>query len=211
MLEVKCLKNHPVDSNGYVLFDHAVGNDCMVVDPGSEDNTRLYGFLESEHLNPQIIILTHEHFDHCWGVNSLRERFPHVKLVCSSMCSVFIQDMKKNHSVFYRQPGFELKPADMELETIGWHLDFLGHDMVFYPAQGHTASGVIGRIGKFLFTGDELLKGAKTVTKLKAGSEDKLRDSKRLLESLKGQGLMVHPGHGDVFMLDEYDLNLMFF
>jgi hypothetical protein len=33
----------------------------------------------------------------------------------------------------------------------------------------------------------------------------------RLLESLKGQGLMVHPGHGDVFMLDEYDLNLMFF
>jgi glyoxylase-like metal-dependent hydrolase (beta-lactamase superfamily II) len=158
-----------------------------------------------------LVLITHEHFDHCWGVNRLRERFPHVKLVCSSMCSVFIQDMKKNHSVFYRQPGFELKPADMELETIGWHLDFLRHDMVFYPAQGHTASGVIGRIGKFLFTGDELLKGGKTVTKLKAGSEDKLRDSMRLLESLKGQGLMVHPGHGDVFMLDEYDLNLMFF
>lgn len=82
----------------------------------------LYGFLDSEGLKPQYIILTHEHFDHCWGVTDLREKYSQVKFVCSTICSDAIQNLKKNYSVFYQQPGFEVASADIILDNISWTL-----------------------------------------------------------------------------------------
>lgn len=206
MLEVKQIKNTPIDSNCFVIFDKEKVNDCIVVDPGSEDNSLLYELLKSEGLNPQYIILTHEHFDHCWGVNQLREDYPSVKLVCSADCSEAIQNRKKNYSVFHQQPGFDVGAAEIELDKIGWKLDWNDYLLLFYPAQGHTASGVIFIIGSYIFTGDELIKGIKTVTKLKTGSIEKLSESTVFLESLKGKGMIVCPGHGESFGLDNYSL-----
>ena len=92
MLSLKQIENIPISSNCFVLFDKAVGNNCVVVDPGSENNTHIYRYLENEKLRPEYIILTHEHFDHCWGVNDMRNVYPNVKLVCSQICSEAIQD-----------------------------------------------------------------------------------------------------------------------
>lgn len=209
MLEVKQIKNEPIDSNCFVIYDKAIRDDCIVVDPGSENNTGLYDFLKWEGLNPQYIILTHEHFDHCWGVNDLRKKCLRVKLICTSICSQSIQSRKHNHSVYHQQPGFELEPADLEVDNINWTLDWYHYIINFNSAQGHTAAGVIFTIGDYLFTGDELIKDIKTVTKLRTGSKEKLVESVKLLEEAKGNGLIVCPGHGEVFELDEYDLNLM--
>lgn len=206
MLEVKQIINTPIDSNCFVIYDMAKGSDCIVVDPGSEDNSRLYEFLKLERLNPQYIILTHEHFDHCWGVNQLRRDYASVKLICSSNCSVAIQNRKKNYSVFHQQPGFDVAAADLVLDEHCWSLDWNDYLLSFYPAQGHTASGVIFIIGSYIFTGDELIKDVKTVTKLHTGSKEKLVMSVELLKSWKGKNLIVCPGHGDMFGLDDYDL-----
>ena len=210
MLEVKQIINTPIDSNSFVIYDKAVGCECIVVDPGSEDNARLYEFFDLEGLNPLYIILTHEHFDHCWGVNQLREDYPSSKLVCTSNCSVAIQNRKKNYSVFHQQPGFDVGFADIILEDINWLLDWNDHMLSFHPAQGHTASGVIFAIDGCIFTGDELIKGIRTVTKLHTGSKTKLVESTTFLESQKGKGLTVCPGHGEMFQLDNYDLNMVF-
>lgn len=204
MLEVKQIINTPIDSNSFVIYDKVVGCECIVVDPGSEDNSRIYEFFDSEGLNPQYIILTHEHFDHCWGVNQLRADYPSVKLVCSANCSTAIQSRKKNYSVFHQQPGFDVSAADVLLEDVNWLLEWNGYTLIFYPAQGHTVSGVIFVVGKWVFTGDELIKGVKTVTKLKTGSKEKLLKSFDLLESFKGNSLIVCPGHGVTFELDGY-------
>ena len=209
MLEVKQIINTPIDSNCFVIYDMAKGSDCIVVDPGSEDNSRLYEFLKLERLNPQYIVLTHEHFDHCWGINQLREDYPNVKLVCSTHCSVAIQSRKKNYSVFHQQPGFDVGAADIELDKVGWQLDWNGYLLSFHPAQGHTESGAIFSIGSYVFTGDELIKGIRTVTKLHTGSKTKLVESMNFLESQKGMGLTVCPGHGEIFELDGYDLDLI--
>ena len=58
-----------------------------------------------------------------------------------------------------------------------------------------------------MFSGDTLIKDIRTVTKLKTGSKEKLSVSLRLIEKEKGQGLMVYPGHEDLFSLDDYDLS----
>lgn len=42
MLALKKIENTPISSNCFVLFDKAVGNSSVIVDPGSEDNNRIY-------------------------------------------------------------------------------------------------------------------------------------------------------------------------
>ena len=206
MIEIRQYVNNPASSNCFLIYDREFGDDCLIIDPGSEDSTELLEILKQERLTPLYIILTHEHFDHCWGVNDLRSYYPSVKLICSSICSVAIQEKKKNLSVFYQQPGFDLDPAEIELENCDWTVDWHDYKLNFFPAQGHSASGVMFILGCNIFTGDELIKDIRTVTKLKTASKDKLHDSLRLLDGFKGRGLTVCPGHGDLFKLDDYDL-----
>lgn len=207
MLDVIQLLNTPIDSNCFVVYDKTIGNNCVIVDPGSEYNICLYRVLEQENLLPEFIVLTHEHFDHCWGVNDVRTTYPEVKLVCSSVCSEAIQDRKKNYSVFHQQPGFDLEPADILLDDTNWSLSWNGLQIRFEPAQGHSTAGIIFFIDKYVFTGDTLIKNIKTVTKLKTASKEKLKDSLLMLENEKGKNLIVCPGHGEMFELDGYDLN----
>ena len=170
MIFIKRLHNNPIDSNCFVIYDKTVGDDSIIVDPGSENNGSLNDFLQTEYLIPQYIILTHEHFDHCWGVSELRAKYPNVKLVCSAICSEAIQYKKRNYSVFHQQPGFELEAADVVLENIDWMLNWNGYGIRFVPAQGHSAAGIVFFIDKYVFTGDSLIKDTKTVTKLKTAS-----------------------------------------
>ena len=152
------------------------------------------------------MILTHEHFDHCWGVDDIREIYSNVKLICSKNCSEAIQDKKKNYSVFHQQPGFELKAADIILDDVNWLLNWNGYQIRFEPAQGHSAAGIIFFVDKFVFTGDTLIKDIKTVTKLKTASKERLKECLELLEKEKGKNKVVCPGHGESFDLDNYDL-----
>lgn len=210
MLEYCQIKNTPVDSNCFVLYDTAMGDECIIIDPGSLHNEELKEIISENKISPSYIILTHEHFDHCWGVEELRLKYPQVKLVCSTECSNAIQNRKRNHSVFYQQPGFELREADIKLEDVAWHLKWLDKEILFFPALGHTSSGVIFICGEILFTGDELIKDIRTVTKLKTGSKERLAESVSLISSLKGRGLLVCAGHGENFELDNYDINKAF-
>ena len=211
MLTVHQIINSPIPSNCFILYDKTLGGDCIIVDPGSKSDEELFAFLEKQGLIPKYIIRTHEHFDHCWGVNELREQYPNIQLVCSTICSEAIQDKKKNYSVFHQQPGFELRPADIFLEDINWFLYWNGYQIRFEFAQGHSAAGVIFFIDKYVFTGDTLIKDIKTVTKLKTASKEKLKDSILTLENEKGKNLIVCPGHGEMFELDRYDLSRALF
>lgn len=207
MLIVRQIPNTPIVSNCFVISDQTIGNNCIIVDAGSEDNTVLNSYLQSKGLDPEYIILTHEHFDHCWGVNDLRKEYPDVKLACSAICSLAIQDIKKNYSVFHQQPGFELDPADIILDDVNWSLDWHSYQIRFMPAHGHSAAGIIFFIDQYVFTGDSLIKDVRTVTKLKTASKEKLAEMLYVLEGEKGKGLVVCPGHGEMFELDEYDLS----
>lgn len=203
---IKQIENVPINSNCFVLYDKAVGNNCIIVDPGSELCGELFHFLRNETLEPEYIILTHEHFDHCWGVNTIRNRYPKVRLICTRLCSNAIQDKKKNYSVYNQQPGFIIDAADIIIDEINWQIPWNNRQIIFFSAQGHSAAGIIFFVEKYVFTGDSLIKDIKTVTKLKTASPDKLKETLSLLEEKKGSGLIVCPGHGVIFPLDGYDL-----
>ena len=206
MLTVHRIINYPVPSNCYVVLDKAIGNDCVIIDPGSKNGEHLFSFLSDNELTPRYIILTHEHFDHCWGVNELVNRF-RIPIVCSALCAEFIRFEKRNCSVFYNyNDRFIITSDTISIESLGGILPFAGKELKFFISPGHSDASICLAIQDCLFTGDTLIKDLRTVTKHPTGSASKLKESLKGLSELKGRGLTVYPGHGEEFRLDEYEL-----
>ncbi len=205
-LHINKIINTPIESNSYILYDKDKSDECVIVDPGSKDNVELLKEVICLALKPRFIFLTHEHYDHCWGVNGLREKYPYVELVTSKQCSEFIQNSKTNYSRYYCNPSFCIEPSDIILDDIGWCLEWNGYLIPFYSAKGHSSSGICFFIGNAIFTGDSLIKGIKTITKFQTGNKEELKETLEFFESQKGKGNVIYPGHGPCFSLDEYDI-----
>lgn len=204
---VKRFINEPVSSNCYVIYNGVKGGSCIVVDPGSINNTELLSFLAENCLTPQYIVLTHEHFDHIWGVNELAALYK-APIVCSELCSLLIKDSFDNCSAMYDDSmAVEIKEPAICIESIDYTLPFDGSRVKFYESPGHSDASICFTLNGCLFTGDALLKDLKTVTKLPTGSKDKLKCTLQNIRTMQSQGLRVYPGHGDSFDLDGYDLN----
>lgn len=207
MLTVLTIVNKPVPSNCFVLYDKAVGCECIVVDPGSKRDDELFAFFEETGLLPQYIVLTHEHFDHCWGVNELVEKYQ-VPIICSALCAECLPFEKKNCSVFYDyNERFIITSKTVSIESLNNTLPFAGTELQFFASPGHTNASVCFTVGKGLFTGDTLIEDLRTVTKLPTGSVVKLKESLNTIAQLKGQGYTIYAGHGDSFLLDDYNLD----
>lgn len=204
-LVVKRLINNPVSSNCFVVKQQE-GKSCIVVDPGTPENQQLLAYLQKYNLDVIYIILSHQHFDHIWGVNHLRMYYPKALVVCNRICSEMIIDKKRNCSLYYNQVGFELFPADILIENIENTLIWEEEEMKFYNTPGHSLGSISFIIGHNLFTGDTLIQGEKTVTKLPGGSRSDLEKTLKLLERFKGKNLIVRAGHKDSFQLDLYNI-----
>lgn len=207
MFEVHSIVNTPVTSNCYVLFDKAVSNECIIVDPGSKDEKELFDYLWKEKLEPKFIILTHEHFDHCWGVNQLVEKY-HIPIVCSELCADAIKNEKRNCSVFYNnKEAFTIKSETINIESINNILVFHGNILKFFNTLGHTDASISFVVDKCFFTGDTLIKDEKTVTKLPTGSFSKLKKTMEMFTDMQIREYKVFPGHGEGLELNRYDLS----
>jgi len=203
-IKLLSIVNHPVSSNCYILYDE-LSSRCLLIDPGSEYPDLIDDILHTKRLYPDYIILTHEHFDHIWGCNYFISKYDS-KLICSELCADSIKLPKKNLSFFYNQCGFSINANVLSLEDIGWKLEWNEHLIYFAKAQGHTDGGILFYVNSYLFTGDTLIEGEKTVTKLPTGSKLKLKETILFLDKLKGHRLQVYPGHGNAFDLDSYNL-----
>lgn len=202
-LLIKSIKNKPIDSNCFILYNNS-SSDCIIVDPGTEDCCDLLFFLNQNKLVPGHIILTHEHFDHIMGVNKLIDLF-NCKIVCTEKCLEYIGDKKKNLSVFQNQVGFEIKTKNVILAS-NEVLKLGNYNIEFKETLGHSLGSLSFWINKNLFTGDVLIENTKTITKLPGGCINQLKNSLNLLNELFSQSdMIVYPGHGEIFKFNEMD------
>lgn len=205
-LSLTTIINKPVSSNCHIFADVETKH-CIIIDPGSEDGLLIDEKIKLFQLIPDQIILTHEHYDHIWSCQYLIDKYG-IPIVCTKKCSEALGDSRKNLSLFfdYRKafscPTVSILIDDENRSCLSWQC----HSLQFYPASGHSMGDLLVIIDNFLITGDLLIKDLKTVTKLKCGSKDKLMQTLALIETFKGRGLTVCPGHGDCFSLDNYDL-----
>lgn len=205
-LEVIEIKNNPIDSNCYLIYDKTVNNECFIVDPGSKDTSFIEKTIRMYQLEPCAILLTHEHFDHVWGCNALAYNY---KIVTygSPLCIENIKSRRLNCSRFYDDVGFEVnvltQPVNEDKIATSWN----GYEFKFYDTPGHSDASLCFVIGGNLFTGDTLIYSLKTVTNILSGSKEKLKLSLKKIKNLQGMGYKVYPGHGNTFELDRYNLD----
>lgn len=200
---IKKITNKPIDSNCFVICFPKNSNSCIIVDPGTEDCSELIKFINRKNLIPGYLILTHEHFDHIWGVNKLKKLYE-CKVICSKSCSEKIINRKKNMSVFYDQVGFELNNAELVIEDINYCLKWNGLNISFIKTPGHTDSSICFYIDNNLFTGDTIIKGLKTVVKLPTGNKEDLFETiEKLKKQFINKQIIIHAGHGESFNFDE--------
>jgi hydroxyacylglutathione hydrolase len=197
VLVIKRILNNPINSNCYII--HAIKSiNAVIIDPGSRENSKIFAYLDDNKLNIEYIILTHEHFDHIWGVDSIREKYGS-KVVSSNACSQSIINPKKNLSLFYDQVGFSISESDISFIGKEYGLFWNGFEIFLYKTPGHSPGGICILVDGNFFTGDTLLKNDKIVTKLPGGSSADLEESNNFILSIRNRVDKIYPGHGDMF------------
>lgn len=207
MLEVVRFINSRFTSNTYIIA-HPNRDDIWVVDPGDTDNVFEWMNVHSK-TSITGILLTHAHFDHIYGMNEILSHYPQcVVYIANDYGREALHNPKTNGSK-YTEEGAIVINDNARIEYFKDRMNLWdGVEMLTINTPGHSDDSQCLIVGGMIFTGDTLIKGVRTVTKLKGGSVEKLEESFKLISSLKGNKLKIMPGHGDAFLLDEYDLQL---
>ncbi|MCR4729405.1 MAG: MBL fold metallo-hydrolase [Saccharofermentans sp.] len=205
-----------VDTNTYMLLD---GNNALIVDP--VDSQELFDAVAD--ISHADIIITHSHFDHVSGLNRIREIISSTRVIATSECSEYIGSVYKNMSAaaeaflgFYNQkreientPKFDnydqfvCEPADVVFDD-SYEFDWNGHGIRLIRCFGHSKDSLIALFdGRFLFSGDTLLK-IPTATRFLGGSTARFwKEDYPLLERLASSVETVFPGHGESGSVEE--------
>ena len=199
--------NELMTSNCYVVVDE-VSKSCLVIDPGSVKSEREITYIKDKGLEPEYIIITHEHTDHNWGVNALREAFSGIRLVCSELCSKNIAIANKAYFLFYYDDptySYEVEPADIiiknQIEQMDWH----GHKIIFYFTPGHSFGSMCIKIDNLLFTGDTIMP-FRPYFNGRDSNRDDWDASIILLKKLVHGDVTVYPGHGDSLSFHDWQM-----
>ncbi len=163
----------------------------------------LISMLKDKNLTLLYILLTHEHFDHCQGLDEIR-RITGVKLGCTTSCSRLMGCSKTNLTAYY--PGvepFAMEPADFVMEGARMILPLPGGDAELLYAPGHSPGGMCIRMGRAWFTGDTLLTEGTVPCHLPGGNRTLLSQTHRMLRTHMRPDDMIYPGHGRPAMFAE--------
>lgn len=205
MIRVQRFVNQLLSSNCFIVFNKET-NKSVVIDPGSEKSEEVISFVEQNNIIIEYIILTHEHIDHNWGVNALKEKYPKTKLIYSERC---VDCVKKSNRVFFSfyfdrlDYTYTLKSADVLVNEDNDKLYWDGVFIHFIMTPGHSKASMCININGLLFTGDTIMPYPRYLNK-KDGNIAEWRKSIELIISKFSKETIIYPGHGDSLSLGDW-------
>ncbi len=184
-------KIYPKGFGANTYFITTDGERAIVIDPSSP---RILDELNKRGLSASYVLLTHIHFDHAVGVETLRSHG--AKVLCSSKAKGHIGTKTDCAWIFNAPP---LNYAVDDAFQDGEEKTLCGMQVTAWHTPGHTEDSVCYFIQtdeeKALFTGDTLFYGSVGRVDLPTGNGEKLRQSLRRLSTLSGW--KVYAGHGE--------------
>ena len=205
MITVERFVNELMTSNCYIVADEA-SKHCICIDPASEKSLREIEFIEKNGLTLDYIILTHEHTDHNWGVNSLRNHFSGSKLVCSDSCNKYVKKTNRAYFLFYYDDPdycYEIAPADILIsnqeDTILW----MGNIIKLLLTPGHSYGSMCIDVDEMLFTGDTIMPYKPYFNGRDSNEEDWI-ESVEFIKSHYSKDTIIYPGHGNLLTLRDW-------
>ncbi len=137
------------DTNCYLVSTEKA---AIVIDPGYKDE-RTEKFLKENSHKERMILITHAHFDHIGGANSLRKECS-VKIAIGKKDNPALSDNVLNEGINF---GYDIEPFSADLLLCdGQKLKIGDLEIEVFELEGHTAGGVAYYINGTLFTGDIL-------------------------------------------------------
>lgn len=174
-------------TNCYLVRDLATGKGA-IIDPGGEEQ-RIRAAAEQMGMTPEVILLTHNHFDHMMAVNALTQLYPGIRVYLHRADA----DME--------QP-YNIPPAKVtDFYDEGDEVCVGGLTFTVLHTPGHSRGSVTLRCEDILFTGDTLFKGSMGRTDFPGGSDREIFASLIRLSELPGD-YQVCPGHEDFSTLE---------
>lgn len=218
-MKIQCLTETLNETNGYILIDEN-SKHCIIVDPC---NAKLIDeYIKENDLSIDFCLLTHEHFDHIFGLNQLREKY-HFELICNASCSIGIQSAVKNMVRCYeivlgfRKEKYHLEDltipdidrnyvsgkAEIEFDA-GYGFEWYGHRIELRHTPGHSkGSACITVDDNMMFSGDSLLFDYDVILRFPGGSKKEYQQITLPFFNRLDRNIFVYPGHGRAFRLGD--------
>ncbi|MDO4467311.1 MAG: MBL fold metallo-hydrolase [Bacillota bacterium] len=184
----------PVQANCYVIEKDG---HALLIDPGDRF-PQLKPFLEKEDIQLDAILLTHAHFDHMAGLDSIVKEFQ-VPVYMSPYEFDFLSDGEKNASVSF---GRFIRFTNIQPISLDEGKTMISNfEVQTIHCPGHTIGSNVYIIGNNMFTGDVLFLGSMGRTDLPTGSDYAMEKSLVKLKKLT-ENYHIYPGHGPETTLD---------
>lgn len=184
-------------SNSYVL---ELAEDIVVlVDLGDFNTKPFLDWMQENGKRLSHVILTHEHADHCCGVDALGAQVP-FQLICSAKCEVNIRNSRQNFSFYLEEiPTFEIDYQDVLIVRDGETLVIGGYEFYFTETPGHSPGSICIKVEDFVFTGDTVLNGVKSPLSFPHSNREAYQLSVQKIREILTDGMTIFPGHDSSF------------
>ncbi len=194
-MEIKRFIVGMLETNCYVInFEKT----RLIIDPGDED-FKLLDYISKNKKDMTYIYLTHNHFDHIAGVQSVINSIKNYKIILNKYdantlknpdyTGEYLMGLELNKS-YEIDIAFDEK-LDLEIE---------GYKLEFIRTPGHTKGGSSLIFSNHLFSGDTLFNGGFGRTDLLGGDFSQLGKSIKKYYNYK-KDFKIYPGHGDISTL----------
>jgi hydroxyacylglutathione hydrolase len=172
--------------------------DILIVDLGNYPIDELLKWMSVNNKKLLGLFLTHEHADHCYGVDLLKSKIEFT-LYCSEKCEINMRDPKQNFSRYIED--FETFSILSEAVVIkeGQTLNFNGFEILVMETPGHSPGSICLFAENIAFTGDSILNNVESPLSFPHSSKKEYQHSKiNILKKLNFE-TKIYPGHGEPF------------
>jgi glyoxylase-like metal-dependent hydrolase (beta-lactamase superfamily II) len=192
----------------YILLQ---GTEAIIIDPFFA--LPAVQMLKRKGITNIIILPTHEHYDHISGINAMKEIF-NCKVIACEMCSQNMANPIRNASAHFEAlfifcdnkvreaiKSQNIQPYKTYADEVfsGYKcFKWNNHNVEIIETPGHSEGSVCIIIdNENIFTGDSLIKGKPTITRLPGGNKKAFREKTiPFFLELPNQSI-IFPGHGN--------------
>ncbi len=182
-----------IENNMYLVMDEK-SHDAVLID-APQDIPELKNVVDELGANVKYILITHGHFDHIMGLNSLKKTLNAPAVICKD--DLAISDNVNEFTRLFGVPDI-VPPTYEKFVKDGDVLDVGDMQIKVIQTPGHTEGGVCYLIGENLFSGDTLFKQSVGRTDLFGGNLEKIRHSVKEVLFKLDENIKVFPGHGPI-------------